>query len=119
MAAAYATPAAGGVYCKPIVLTKIIDDDGQSLPVPSAGCHQVIPSGWPQAVNYILQGVLTSHGATACGLGLANYQAAGKTGTSNVAERQRHAVRRVRGLHHQRWSATSRCSTRSRRSSTR
>jgi membrane peptidoglycan carboxypeptidase len=34
-------------------------------------------------VNYILQGVLTS--GTAAGLELANYQAAGKTGTSNVA----------------------------------
>ena len=42
MAAAYAAPAANGVYCKPIVLTKIVNDAGQSLPVPSAGCHQAI-----------------------------------------------------------------------------
>ena len=35
------------------------------------------------AVNYILQGVLTT--GTGAGLELANYQAAGKTGTSNVA----------------------------------
>jgi membrane peptidoglycan carboxypeptidase len=38
-----------------------------------------------QAVNYILQGVLTFPGATGAGLSLANYQAAGKTGTSNIA----------------------------------
>jgi membrane peptidoglycan carboxypeptidase len=84
MAAAYATPAANGVYCKPIALTKIIDGSGKSIPVPSAGCHQAIPVRVAQAVNYILQGVFTGNGATAAGQGLANYPAAGKTGTSNV-----------------------------------
>jgi membrane peptidoglycan carboxypeptidase len=82
MAAAYAVPASGGMYCKPIVLTKITDDAGQSLPVPSAGCHRVISTTIAAAVNYILQGVLTS--GTGAGLELANYQAAAKTGTSNV-----------------------------------
>ena len=85
MAAAYAVPAANGVYCKPVVLTKIVDDDGHSLPVPSAGCHRAIPVRAAQAVNYILQGVLDFPNGTAYGNGLANYQAAGKTGTSNVA----------------------------------
>ena len=85
MAAAYATPAANGVYCAPIALTKIVDDAGKSVPVPSAGCRQAIPVRVAQAVNYILQGVFTGAGATAAGQGLANYQAAGKTGTSNVA----------------------------------
>jgi membrane peptidoglycan carboxypeptidase len=85
MAAAYATPAANGVYCAPIALTRIIDDTGKSIPVPSAGCHQAIPVRVAQAVNYILQGVFTGQGATAAGQGLANYPAAGKTGTSNVA----------------------------------
>ena len=85
MAAAYATPAANGTYCSPIVLSKIVDDTGKSLPVPSAGCHQAIPVRVAQAVNYILQGVLTYPNGTAYGSGLAGYQAAGKTGTSNVA----------------------------------
>jgi membrane peptidoglycan carboxypeptidase len=85
MAAAYAVPAANGVYCKPIVLTKIVDDDGKSLPVPSAGCHQAISARVAEAVNYILQGVLNFPNGTAYGMGLANYEAAGKTGTSNVA----------------------------------
>jgi membrane peptidoglycan carboxypeptidase len=85
MAAAYAVPASGGVYCKPVVLTKIVDDDGHSLPVPSAGCHQVISPEVAEATNYILQGVLNFPNGTAYGNGLANYQAAGKTGTSNVS----------------------------------
>ena len=84
MAAAYAVPASGGTYCKPIVLTKITDEAGKSLPVPSADCHRVISAEVADAVNYILQGVLVSPG-TGAGLALANYQAAGKTGTSNVA----------------------------------
>jgi membrane peptidoglycan carboxypeptidase len=83
MAAAYAVPAANGVYCKPIVLAKIENYEGSPLPVPSAGCHRAIPVRTAQAVNYILQGVLTS--GTGAGLELARYQAAGKTGTSNVA----------------------------------
>ena len=82
MAAAYAVPASGGMYCKPIVLTQVTDDAGQSLPVPSAGCHRVISSEVAEATNYILQGVLT--GGTGAGLELSGYQAAGKNGTSNV-----------------------------------
>ena len=82
MAAAYAVPASGGVYCKPVVMTRIIDADGKSLPVPSADCHRVISTTIASAVNYILQGVLTT--GTGAGLELSGYQAAGKTGTSNV-----------------------------------
>jgi membrane peptidoglycan carboxypeptidase len=85
MAAAYAVPASGGIYCKPVVLTKIINSEGKSLPVPSAGCHRVISSEVADAVNYILQGVLSFPNGTAYGMQLAGYQAAGKTGTSNVA----------------------------------
>src|SRR6185437_15454577 len=82
MAAAYAVPDSNGIYCTPIVLTKIVNDDGKSLPVPSANCHRAIPVRVAQAVNYILQGVLTT--GTAAGGELANYAAAGKTGTSNI-----------------------------------
>ena len=54
------------------------------LHVPSAGCHRVLSSDVANAVNYILQGVLNFPGGTAFGMGLPNYQSAGKTGTSNV-----------------------------------
>jgi membrane peptidoglycan carboxypeptidase len=87
MAAAYAVPASGGTYCAPIVLTEIETDAGQKLGVPSAGCHQVISLRVAEAVNYILQGVLTQPGATGALLGGIDggYEAAAKTGTSNVA----------------------------------
>ena len=80
MAAAYATVAARGVYCKPVAVAKIISPTGTKLPVESAGCHQAIPAGVADAASYILQGVLTS--GTAAGLGIGR-PAAGKTGTSD------------------------------------
>ena len=48
------------------------------------GATRRSPSGSRRRSNYILQGVLDFPGATAYGMGLADYQAAGKTGTSNV-----------------------------------
>jgi membrane peptidoglycan carboxypeptidase len=80
MAAAYATVAARGVYCKPVAVAKIISPGGAKLPVESAGCHQAIPAGVADAASYILQGVLTSGTAVGDGIGR---PAAGKTGTSD------------------------------------
>ncbi|MGH3262835.1 MAG: transglycosylase domain-containing protein, partial [Trebonia sp.] len=86
MAAAYATVASGGIYCKPVAISKIINADGAAMPVPTAGCHRVLSSEIASAVDYILQGVLTAPGGTATNLGpIPGYQTAGKTGTSNVA----------------------------------
>ena len=83
MAAAYATVAARGIYCAPVAIGKIVTASGHSLPVPSAGCHRALDADVADAVNYILQGVLTTGTAGNIG-GLAGREAAGKTGTSNV-----------------------------------
>jgi membrane peptidoglycan carboxypeptidase len=83
MATAYATVAARGKYCAPTAITKIVSQTGKSLAVPSSNCHQAIPTDVADAVNYVLQGVLTAPGATGAGLGIGR-PAAGKTGTSNV-----------------------------------
>jgi membrane peptidoglycan carboxypeptidase len=84
MSAAYATVADGGIYCSPVAIDKIVTSSGGSMSVPSANCHRAISSSVANAVNYILQGVLTTGTAASVG-GLAGRQAAGKTGTSNVA----------------------------------
>jgi membrane peptidoglycan carboxypeptidase len=84
MAAAYGTVASGGIYCAPVAITKIIDDSDHSLPVPSADCHRVMSSDVAAAVDYIMQGVLTGAGTASNLGGIPGYQAAGKTGTSNV-----------------------------------
>jgi membrane peptidoglycan carboxypeptidase len=84
MSAAYATMAARGKYCAPIALEKITTDTGKKLPVPSAHCHQAIPQGIADAVNYILQGVITQGGATADNRSIGR-PAAAKTGTAGSA----------------------------------
>jgi membrane peptidoglycan carboxypeptidase len=84
MAAAYATMAARGKYCAPIALDKITTSTGKSLAVPSANCHQAIPRPVADAVNYVLQGVLTWPGATADNRGIGR-PAAAKTGTAGSA----------------------------------
>jgi membrane peptidoglycan carboxypeptidase len=84
MASAYATVAARGIYCSPVAIGKIVNGSGKSLAVPSANCHRALSSDVADAVNYILQGVLTSGTAAILG-GISGREAAGKTGTSNVA----------------------------------
>jgi membrane peptidoglycan carboxypeptidase len=84
MAAAYATVASRGIHCSPVVLSKVVTSSGGTMAVPSANCHRVLSTDVADAVNYILQGVLTT--GTAIGIGgLAGREAAAKTGTSNVA----------------------------------
>ena len=83
MAAAYATVAARGMYCTPVAIGKIVSSEDKDLAVPASNCHRVLSSAVADAVNYILQGVLTTGTAGNIG-GLSGRQAAGKTGTSNV-----------------------------------
>lgn len=85
MAAAYASVAAGGIYCSPDAITKItVAATGRALPVQGPACHRDMPAGVAAAANYMLQGVLTVPGATAFGrlAGITNH-VAGKTGTAD------------------------------------
>jgi membrane peptidoglycan carboxypeptidase len=84
MAAAYATVAARGIYCKPVAISEIVTASGQKLPAPEAGCHRVLSKTIADAVNYILQGVLTQPDATAANRGIGR-PAAAKTGTAGSA----------------------------------
>jgi membrane peptidoglycan carboxypeptidase len=83
MAAAYATVAAGGMYCSPQAISKIeVMSSGKQLPVKSANCHQAIPAGVAAAANYILQQVFGGSG-TADGRNTTGHYAAAKTGTAD------------------------------------
>jgi membrane peptidoglycan carboxypeptidase len=84
MAAAYASMASEGMYCSPVALQSISTDTNKSLPVPSAHCHRVVSQAIAEAVNYVLQGVLTVPGATAYGRSIGR-PAAAKTGTAGAA----------------------------------
>ncbi len=87
MANAYATLAARGRYCSPIVVTSVTQH-GKSLPVPSANCHQVIAPSVADGVSSLLAGVIDGPipGRTGAAMTLGR-PAAGKTGTTeNNAE---------------------------------
>ncbi|MDR2987544.1 MAG: penicillin-binding protein [Nocardiopsaceae bacterium] len=81
MAAAYATVASRGVYCRPIAIKRITDLHGHNLPVQGAACHRVMSTGVADAANYVLRGVLEN--GTAGGRNTLGREAAAKTGTAN------------------------------------
>ena len=85
MANAYATFAAHGLYCKPVVILDIRDRDGKNVPVPSADCKKVLKREVADAVTVMLNGVVDGSipGRTGQGEALDKRQSAGKTGTTN------------------------------------
>jgi membrane peptidoglycan carboxypeptidase len=85
MAAADATFAANGTFCSPIAITKVVKD-GKELPIPDAGCHQVLEQRITSAVEFAMSKVLSEGTAKKSALA-GGRVAAGKTGTSqnNVA----------------------------------
>jgi membrane peptidoglycan carboxypeptidase len=84
MAAAYATVAARGIYCRPIAISQIITGTGSLLPVKSARCHRVISTAVADAANHIFQGVMQS--GTGAPDQIPGLPTAGKTGTANNAQ---------------------------------
>ena len=79
MVEAYATFAARGIHCDPVILKSIKTRDGASLAVPSANCKRVISEELADAMNLVLQGPY--NGGTATTAKVPGVQMAGKTGT--------------------------------------
>jgi membrane peptidoglycan carboxypeptidase len=88
LANAYATVAAHGVYCKPRVITKIVDRDGKELSVPAPKCKQAISRNVADGAAAVLTNVVdgTISGRTGGPMALGR-DTIGKTGTidSNAA----------------------------------
>jgi membrane peptidoglycan carboxypeptidase len=82
MANAYATFAAHGMYCKPVVILDIVDRDGGKLPVPSADCKKVLKREVADTVTVMLNGVVDGS-IPGYKLSLVGRLVAGKTGTTN------------------------------------
>ncbi|MCL2653012.1 MAG: penicillin-binding protein [Propionibacteriaceae bacterium] len=85
MAEAYATFAANGVHCNPVILESMKDADGKDVPVPDANCQQTIDPNVAHGVSALLQGVM--RGGTGAGANIpGGYPQAGKSGTTNSGE---------------------------------
>ncbi|MFT4186303.1 MAG: transglycosylase domain-containing protein [Micrococcaceae bacterium] len=81
MAAAYATFAAEGKFCKPISINAATDASGKKYSVPSADCKQVITADIANGVNTALKD--DARRGTATGIDAGGAKAAGKTGTTD------------------------------------
>ena len=81
MAAAFATFADGGVYHRPVFITKVTKSDGSALPLPIQPQSRVVltPAQAAQLDFVLQQVVLKGTGTAAGGVGS---QVAGKTGTT-------------------------------------
>ncbi|MEP6479870.1 MAG: transglycosylase domain-containing protein [Rhodoglobus sp.] len=85
MAGAYATMAAGGLYCAPVILDRVVDPSGAELPGQTKNCHQAIDAEVAAAADYALQGVV--NGGTASASDPDNgIPHIGKTGTTDGAK---------------------------------
>lgn len=87
MASAYAAFAAGGVYCKPRVVSRILKPaaNGQKptpVPIKPPACKQAVSPAVAAGTSQALKGVLTNGTASRIGP-ISGYPSAGKTGTTN------------------------------------
>ena len=83
MANAYATFAASGKYCTPIVVTSIKDRNGKAVKVPKTKCTQVMDENVANTATLGLSRVLTNGTAATVGPLSSGQPASGKTGTTN------------------------------------
>lgn len=83
LANAYATLAARGKRCNPIILKSAVSPEGKEYEVPPADCQQVIPEAVADATNEVLRQPF--RGGTAASANIPGYDLAGKTGTDTNA----------------------------------
>src|SRR5215213_9501939 len=57
MAAAYAVPASGGIYCKPLPIDSIVDANGKTIRKFRSSCERVMSKDDAAQINDILRGV--------------------------------------------------------------
>jgi membrane peptidoglycan carboxypeptidase len=86
MAGAYATIAAQGKYCKPIVITGVSDTSGKQYGGQTQSCAQVISANDANELTAMLQQVILMPGGTAYGAVplVSERPLAGKTGTTTT-----------------------------------
>ena len=84
LASSYATLAARGMRCDPIILKSITDNKNRQYAVPSANCQQAIPQDVADRVADILHGPFSGDG-TARKAMISGYLVSGKTGTQTDA----------------------------------
>jgi membrane peptidoglycan carboxypeptidase len=85
MAEAYATFAARGIHCDPIIISKITTRAGKNLDVPDANCRRVVDKDVADGVNKVLKSVVDKGTGKRAKI-YDGRDIAGKTGTINSNE---------------------------------
>jgi membrane peptidoglycan carboxypeptidase len=85
MAEAYATVAARGIHCNPIIVSKITSRTGKNLEIPDANCRRVMDQDVADGVNKIFKSVVARGTGTRARI-FGEGDIAGKTGTINSNE---------------------------------
>jgi len=83
MAEAYATFAARGIHCDPVIVSKITTRAGKLLEPPDANCKRVISKDVADGMNRLLSGVMQGRGTGTRARIPGFVNQAGKTGTIN------------------------------------
>lgn len=87
MAAAYAAVAAGGKYCVPIGIEKIVAADGKEVPVPPVTCKQTVEPSVAAGATFAMQQALRAGtGAPSFAKIHSSVPMFSKTGTTDEAE---------------------------------
>ena len=84
MVGAYAAVAAGGKFCKPIIVDSVVMPDGTTQPGQAPECNQAVPAGVAAAADYALAGVTNGGTASRSNPG-DGIPLIGKTGTTDSA----------------------------------
>jgi membrane peptidoglycan carboxypeptidase len=77
---AYATFAARGKFCAPLIVTSVVNKAGRPIQTPGINCRQAIAPGVADGVNRVLSAVMEP-GGTGGHLNFGKWDLAGKTGT--------------------------------------
>jgi membrane peptidoglycan carboxypeptidase len=83
MAESYATFAARGIHCNPVIVSKITTRSGKQLDPPDANCKRVISKDVADGMNRLLSGVMQGGGTGTRARIPGFVNQAGKTGTIN------------------------------------
>lgn len=83
VAASYATFAAGGLYCEPVPVLRILDSNGEEIPLEEVECRQAIDPDIAAGAVELMTGVIDPDGSGFRAILDGDRPAAGKTGTND------------------------------------
>ena len=86
LAAAFATVASGGMYCKPIAVDRIVSATGEELPGQAPDCTRALTPEVANGVAYALRSVMTGGGTGVAANPNDAVKVIGKTGTTDGAK---------------------------------